>query len=60
MARTLPVSTLIALKHWGDRYTAGPGGPPLEVRHAVCGEGHGPLMPSGAHTRPGPSARPLD
>ena len=60
---------MIALKQWGDQYTADPEGPPLEVRHAdcgeplgamvVCAEGHGPLSPSEARTRPGPSAVPL-
>jgi DNA-binding HxlR family transcriptional regulator len=59
---------MIALKQWGDRYTADPEGPPLEVRHAdcgepvraviVCGEDHGPLTPPQARTRPGPSAHP--
>ncbi|MFF9779960.1 winged helix-turn-helix transcriptional regulator [Streptomyces sp. NPDC013978] len=58
---------MIALKQWGDRYTADPEGPPLEVSHADCGdpvravvlceEGHGPLTPREARTRPGPSAR---
>ncbi|WP_215452166.1 MULTISPECIES: helix-turn-helix domain-containing protein [unclassified Streptomyces] len=60
---------MIALKQWGDRYTADPEGPPLEVSHADCGdtvravvvceEGHGPLTPREARTRPGPSARLL-
>lgn len=58
---------MIALKQRGDRCTADPGGPPLEVRHAgggslraviVCDEDHGPLTPQQARTRPGPSARP--
>ncbi|MDQ0956589.1 DNA-binding HxlR family transcriptional regulator [Streptomyces sp. B4I13] len=61
--------TMIALKQWGDRYTADPEGPPLEVRHAdcgeplravvVCAEDHGPLNPREALTRPGPSAQSL-
>ncbi|MFJ9736995.1 winged helix-turn-helix transcriptional regulator [Streptomyces sp. NPDC101166] len=61
---------MIALKQWGDRYTADSEGPPLEVHHADCGEplravvvceeGHGPLTPPQARTRPGPSARFLD
>ncbi|WP_037682525.1 helix-turn-helix domain-containing protein [Streptomyces griseus] len=60
---------MIALKQWGDRYTADPQGPPLEVHHVECGEplravvlcteGHGPLTPREARTRPGPSAQPL-
>lgn len=29
---------MIALKQWGDRYTADPEGPPLEVRHRDCDE----------------------
>ncbi|MCK1823441.1 helix-turn-helix transcriptional regulator [Streptomyces sp. XM83C] len=59
---------MIALKQWGDRYTADPEGPPLEVRHSdcgeplraviVCAEDHGPLTPRQARTHPGPSARP--
>ncbi|MFJ4466857.1 winged helix-turn-helix transcriptional regulator [Streptomyces sp. NPDC089424] len=58
---------MIALKQWGDRYTADPEGPPLEVRHRDCGEaveavivcpgGHGALTPWDACTRPGASAR---
>jgi hypothetical protein len=58
---------MIALKQWGDRYTADPEGPPLEVRHRDCGDpveavivctdGHGPLTPQQAYTRPGASAR---
>lgn len=58
---------MIALKQWGDRYTADPEGPPLEVRHRDCGEpveavvvctvGHDALTPWQARTRPGPSAR---
>ncbi len=58
---------MIALKQWGDRYTADPEGAPLEVRHRDCGEqveavvicsgDHGPLVPRQAYTRPGASAR---
>jgi DNA-binding HxlR family transcriptional regulator len=29
--------SLIALMHWGDRYSSGPGGPPLLVLHKACG-----------------------
>ncbi|MDX3643276.1 helix-turn-helix domain-containing protein [Streptomyces sp. MB09-02B] len=60
---------MIALKQWGDRYTADPEGTPLEVRHTECGdtvravvvceEGHGPLTPRQARIHPGPSARLL-
>jgi DNA-binding HxlR family transcriptional regulator len=58
---------MLALKQWGDRYTADPEGPPLEVLHrecgepaeavVVCGAGHGPLTPWQARTRFGASAR---
>ncbi|WP_238426657.1 winged helix-turn-helix transcriptional regulator [Streptomyces adustus] len=60
---------MIALKQWGDQYTADPEGPPLEVLHrecesvqaaVVCPAGHGPLAPQQAYTRPGASARPVD
>lgn len=58
---------MIALKQWGDHYTADPEGTPLEVRHrdcgepletvVVCGEGrHGPLTPWQAYTQAGASA----
>ncbi|MFD6285431.1 winged helix-turn-helix transcriptional regulator [Streptomyces sp. NPDC060205] len=60
---------MLALKGWGDRYTADPDGPPLDVFHKDCGEpvhtvvtcahGHGPLCPQEARTRPGSSARPV-
>ncbi|MEW2568812.1 helix-turn-helix domain-containing protein [Streptomyces sp. NPDC047070] len=59
---------MLALKGWGDRYTADADGPPLDVFHADCGEpvhtvvtcahSHGPLRPQEARTRPGPAARP--
>ena len=29
---------LLALLRWADRYTAGPGGPPLETVHDDCGK----------------------
>ncbi|MEU3295458.1 helix-turn-helix domain-containing protein [Streptomyces longwoodensis] len=58
---------MIALKQWGDRYTADPEGPPLDVLHRDCGElaevavacsgGHGMLTPREAYTRAGTSAR---
>ncbi|MEU9187371.1 helix-turn-helix domain-containing protein [Streptomyces sp. NPDC048484] len=60
---------ILALKSWGDQYTADPEGSPLDVYHADCGEpvhtvvtcadGHGPLRAQEARTRPGPSAQPL-
>lgn len=28
---------LTALRQWGDRYTAGPEGPPVELVHTACG-----------------------
>ncbi|TQF01238.1 helix-turn-helix transcriptional regulator [Kitasatospora acidiphila] len=58
---------MIALKQWGDRYTADPDGPPWEVDHRDCGArlqtvvgcaaGHGPLTPFQAEGRVGASAR---
>ncbi len=60
---------MIALKQWGDQYTADPDGSPLTVSHAECGEplrttvvcegGHGELIPPQARTDPGPAARPI-
>ncbi|NKQ26684.1 winged helix-turn-helix transcriptional regulator [Streptomyces galbus] len=57
---------MIALKQWGDRYTADPEGAPLDVLHRDCGEpaeavvvcsgGHGALTPREAYTRAGASA----
>ena len=29
---------LVALMQWGDRYQAGPDGPPVQLRHRDCGE----------------------
>ena len=29
---------LVALMEWGDRYEAGPDGPPVQLRHRDCGE----------------------
>ena len=29
---------LVGLMQWGDRYAAGPGGPPVLLRHRDCGE----------------------
>lgn len=28
---------LVGMLQWGDRYLAGPGGPPLDLRHRDCG-----------------------
>jgi DNA-binding HxlR family transcriptional regulator len=58
---------IIALKQWGDRWTADPDGPPLDVRHRECGAplsaavhcagGHGPLTPREAHAHTTAAAR---
>jgi DNA-binding HxlR family transcriptional regulator len=58
---------LIAVMHWGDRWTADPEGPPVEVRHRDCGErvaielrcaaGHGPLTARDTEALPGAGAR---
>ena len=29
---------LVALMRWGDKHVSGPGGPPIELVHAACGE----------------------
>jgi DNA-binding HxlR family transcriptional regulator len=57
---------LIALREWGDRYTADPEGPPvLSVHrdcdapvtlHLQCSEGHAIATPLEVARRPGPSA----
>jgi DNA-binding HxlR family transcriptional regulator len=60
------VPVLLALLAWGDRYTAGPEGPPLETVHddcghtfhlvptcSACGE---EIDPRHVHNRPGPGA----
>jgi DNA-binding HxlR family transcriptional regulator len=36
MGRDL-LPALLALMQWGDRYLAGPQGPPVEIHHAGCG-----------------------
>ncbi|HET9185449.1 MAG TPA: helix-turn-helix domain-containing protein [Solirubrobacterales bacterium] len=60
------VPVLLALMHWGDRYTAGPEGPPMETVHedcgsvchvvATCSECGEELDPRHLHNRPGPGA----
>lgn len=55
-----------ALREWGDRYTAGPAGPPVESVHDDCGKAFhvvptcsqcGEVVERGhVHTRPGPGA----
>ena len=57
---------LIALLDWGDRYMAGPEGPPVQRRHRTCGHvTHGvtvcsecgePLDPREMSVEPGPGA----
>ena len=61
----LPV--VIALMAWGDRWEAGPEGPPVVVRHRGCGEpvraeltceaGHTGLTARDTQPEPGPGAR---
>ena len=58
---------LVALMQWGDRWTAGPDGPPTEVLHRGCGakvnavlaceDGHGELTARDTEAVPGPGAR---
>jgi DNA-binding HxlR family transcriptional regulator len=58
---------LVALREWGDRYMAGPDGPPLLTVHRDCGasvrldlrcaDGHALASPREIVPRPGPSAR---
>jgi DNA-binding HxlR family transcriptional regulator len=61
------IPVLMALKAWGDRWTAGEDGPPLLVKHALCGEDTEPVVTcsccgeplslSDLVPRPGPGAR---
>jgi DNA-binding HxlR family transcriptional regulator len=57
---------LLAMLRWGDRYTAGPEGPPLETVHDECGHAFH-MVPTCSecggeadwrhiHSRPGPGA----
>lgn len=58
---------LLALLQWGDRWTADPTGPAVELIHRECGEpltmtmgcahGHAPLGVHEVAARPGPGAR---
>ncbi|NYH46325.1 DNA-binding HxlR family transcriptional regulator [Micromonospora jinlongensis] len=58
---------LVAVLGWGDRYLAGPEGPPLSVAHRDCGapvrvdlrcaEGHDVDQSRDVLPRPGPGAR---
>ncbi|HEV7614757.1 MAG TPA: helix-turn-helix domain-containing protein [Solirubrobacterales bacterium] len=57
---------LLAMLAWGDRYTAGPAGPPLETVHDECGKAFhmvptcsrcgGEVDADHTHSRPGPGA----
>lgn len=57
---------LLALLRWGDRYTTGEAGAPLETVHEECGkpfhmvptcsECGGAVEPANVHSRPGPGA----
>jgi DNA-binding HxlR family transcriptional regulator len=59
---------LVAVREWGDRYLADPGGPPLRTVHRDCGgevgvllhcmEGHEVTSPRDVLPRIGPGARP--
>ena len=58
---------LLALMQWGDRWTADPAGPPVELTHRGCGEpltmemscvgGHGPLTIRDVEAKPGAGAK---
>jgi DNA-binding HxlR family transcriptional regulator len=58
---------LLALLEWGDRWTADPSGPAVELSHRGCGgqltmtmgcaAGHAPLTARDVEARPGPGAR---
>jgi DNA-binding HxlR family transcriptional regulator len=60
------VPVLLALLAWGDRYTAGSDGPPLETVHDDCGHAFQVVStcsacgeeidPRHVHSRPGPGA----
>lgn len=58
---------LVALMQWGDKWTADPEGPPVELRHRGCGHQvvvelhcsgrHGPLSARDTEAAPGAGAR---
>jgi len=60
---------LVALMQWGDRYAAGPAGPPVLLRHRDCGEpvrlqmscraGHALASAREVTPVPGPGARKI-
>ncbi|MFG2038085.1 winged helix-turn-helix transcriptional regulator [Dactylosporangium sp. NPDC048998] len=57
---------IVAVREWGDRYLADPGGPPLETVHRGCGahvhatliceHGHLGIAPRDVVPQPGPGA----
>ena len=59
---------MVAIAQWGDRYLAGPEGPPIEFAHRGCGApvevhlrceaGHEVSEPRGVVGRPGPGVLP--
>jgi DNA-binding HxlR family transcriptional regulator len=59
---------LLAVRDWGDRWLADPGGPPMVAEHRGCGgtvrtelrcdAGHPVTDPRDVLARPGPGARP--
>ena len=59
---------MVAIAQWGDRYLAGPEGPPIEFVHRECGapveahlrctDGHELDRPRDVVGRPGPGVRP--
>lgn len=61
---------VVALMQWGDKYTADPEGPFLDVRHADCGspvrvvvecrDDHAPLTENDVVVQPGATARTLN
>jgi DNA-binding HxlR family transcriptional regulator len=60
---------IVALMHWGDRYAAGPAGPPVTLTHRDCGQpvrlqltcddGHALASAREVTPIPGPSARKI-
>ena len=38
---------IVCVMQWGDRYLAGPEGPPLVLRHTVCGQNAAPRLVCG-------------
>jgi DNA-binding HxlR family transcriptional regulator len=61
---------LVAIADWGDRYLAGPEGPPVAFEHRdcgstvhsvlECGKGHRVAEPRAVVTRPGRGAQPFE